>query len=52
MEEYHSIISAGAGAITKIVDVPGHLNKRIENVKDVNDYIKRIDEMIERKEGI
>ncbi|MBR0435244.1 MAG: coproporphyrinogen dehydrogenase HemZ [Lachnospiraceae bacterium] len=49
MEEYHSIISAGAGAITKIVDTPGHLKKRIENVKDVREYIKRIDEMIERK---
>lgn len=52
MEEYHSILSAGAGAITKIVDVPGHLYERIENVKDVRDYITRIDEMIERKEGI
>lgn len=49
MEEYHSIISAGAGAITKIVDTPGHLKTRIENVKDVKEYIKRIDEMIERK---
>ena len=52
MEEYHSILSAGAGAITKIVDKPGHLNERIENVKDVKEYITRIDEMIERKAGI
>ena len=52
MEEYHSILSAGAGAITKIVDTPGHLHRRIENVKDVKEYITRIDEMIERKAEI
>ncbi len=52
MEEYHSIIAAGAGAVTKIIDTPGRLRERIENVKDVKEYIKRIDEMIERKAGI
>ena len=60
MEEKQSIIAAGAGASTKIVlkepiPVPGskkrkmtHL-RRVENVKAIDAYIDRIDEMIERK---
>ncbi|MBQ8559198.1 MAG: coproporphyrinogen dehydrogenase HemZ [Tyzzerella sp.] len=60
MEEKQSIIAVGAGASTKIV-VPNEQavidpktgNKknivRTENVKDVEQYINRIDEMIERK---
>ena len=65
MEEKQSIIAVGAGASTKAVfpaaegqsenGQPGKevkLEKRIErveNVKDVGQYIARIDEMIERK---
>ena len=60
MEEKQSIIAVGAGASTKIVvpedkaEVdPKTGNKkcivRVENVKDVEQYINRIDEMIERK---
>ena len=60
MEEKQSIVAAGAGASTKVVlpyeiDAPGSKNGRktnlirIENVRDVNEYITRIDEMIERK---
>ena len=60
MEEKQSIIAAGAGASTKVVlpyeiDAPGSRNGRktnlirIENVKDVGEYILRIDEMLERK---
>ena len=60
MEEKQTIIAAGAGASTKIVlkepvPMPGsrkgkmtHL-LRSENVKDVAQYIERIDEMIGRK---
>ena len=60
MEEKQSIIAVGAGASTKIV-VPedkaeidpktGNQKRivRVENVKDVEQYISRIDEMIERK---
>ena len=57
MEEKQSIIAVGAGASTKIV-LPHRVkleNKRetniirIENVKDITEYITRIDEMIERK---
>ena len=63
MEEKQSIIAAGAGAQTKLalkeaVLVPGSKKKkmtrllRIENVKDVAQYIERIDEMISRKEAV
>jgi coproporphyrinogen dehydrogenase HemZ len=57
MEEKQTIIAAGAGATTKIV-LPNKITLengkqsnlvRIENVKDIQSYIERIDEMIERK---
>ncbi len=47
MEEVQSIIALGAGGSTKLTD-----NDRIErvfNVKEVSEYIKRTDEMIQRK---
>ncbi len=49
MEEKQTIIALGAGGSTKIVD--NELNKieRVFNVKSVDDYISRIDEMLERK---
>lgn len=49
MEESESIIAAGAGAITKMVYQNGERIDRIANVKSLEDYITRIDEMIERK---
>ena len=60
MEEKQSIVAVGAGASTKIVvpddkviidEKTGNPKKivRSENVKDVEQYISRIDEMIERK---
>ncbi|MGN0334442.1 MAG: coproporphyrinogen dehydrogenase HemZ [Lachnospiraceae bacterium] len=48
MEEKQSIIAAGAGASTKMVYPDGRI-ERVENVKDVGQYIDRIDEMIQRK---
>ena len=60
MEEKQSIVAVGAGASTKIVlpedkafidPKTGNMRYmiRTENVKDVAEYISRIDEMIERK---
>ena len=51
MEEKQTIIAMGAGASTKIETEGGQAGRieRIENVKDVTNYIQRIDEMIERK---
>ena len=48
MEEKQTILAAGAGAITKF-RLPGDRLERVENVKNVEQYIARIDEMIDRK---
>ncbi|MCI8800439.1 MAG: coproporphyrinogen dehydrogenase HemZ [Lachnospiraceae bacterium] len=48
MEEKQTIIAVGAGSISKRVH-PDGLIERCENVKDVDSFIERIDEMIERK---
>ena len=50
MEELHDIIAVGAGTSSKIVCQGEHLVERIENLKDVRQYITRIDEIIHRKE--
>lgn len=52
MEEKQTIMSFGAGAVTKVVDVPKNHIQRIENVKDVSHYIQRIEEMIQRKKRV
>ena len=49
MEEKQSIIALGAGSACKYVSCHGKTVTRSENVKDVGEYIERIDEMIERK---
>ena len=54
MEEKQTIMALGAGATTKFV-LPeknpdgSHRIERVENVKDVKNYLERIDEMIARK---
>ncbi|MDD7268103.1 MAG: coproporphyrinogen dehydrogenase HemZ [Lachnospiraceae bacterium] len=50
MEEKQCIMAVGAGAVTKLVK--GDVVERIENVKDVKEYLERIEEMIERKRRI
>lgn len=49
MEERQTILAVGAGASTKTVDRETNHIDRVYNVKSVEDYIARIDEMIERK---
>lgn len=49
MEEKMDIIAAGSGASSKFLYPDGRI-ERVENVKDIGNYITRIDEMIERKE--
>ena len=49
MEEKQTIMAAGAGATTKYVCQKENRIERAENVKNVDQYIERIDEMIERK---
>ena len=49
MEEQQTIIGCGAGTTTKRLFPEENRIERVENVKDVEQYISRIDEMIERK---
>ena len=49
MEEKQPIIALGAGGSSKLVFDGGRRIERVENVKDVTNYISRIEEMIERK---
>ncbi len=52
MEEKQTIIGCGAGTSTKRV-IPGENRiERCENVKEIAQYIERIDEMIGRKEKL
>ncbi|MCM1049713.1 MAG: coproporphyrinogen dehydrogenase HemZ [Clostridiales bacterium] len=51
IEEIQTIAACGAGTITKRV-YPDGLIKRCDNVKDVELYIDKIDEMIERKRAL
>ena len=49
IEEKRTIMSLGAGAVTKIVYNSENRIERLFNVKEPGEYIKKIDEMIERK---
>lgn len=49
MEEQQTIIGCGAGTTTKRLFAEENRIERAENVKDVEQYIERIDEMIKRK---
>lgn len=48
MEEIQTIVALGAGTVTKRVYGDGRI-ERCDNVKDVELYMEKIDEMIERK---
>ena len=52
MEEVQTILSAGAGGSTKLVDAAGHRMQRIFNFKYPNEYIQRFEEVLERKKGV
>lgn len=49
MEEKQSNLAVGAGAISKYIYVDEDRIERTDNVKNVEQYIDRVDEMIERK---
>ncbi|MGL4730100.1 MAG: coproporphyrinogen III oxidase [Clostridium sp.] len=49
IEEKQTIIALGADAVSKVVFLDENRIERFGNVKDVREYIKRIDEMIEKK---
>jgi oxygen-independent coproporphyrinogen-3 oxidase len=49
MEEKQTVLALGAGTVSKRVFKEGGRIERIDNVKALDQYISRIDEMIERK---
>ena len=52
MEEFQTILSLGCGGVTKTVDRKLDKIERIFNVKEPQDYIARIDEMLDRKKDV
>ncbi|NMA65758.1 MAG: coproporphyrinogen dehydrogenase HemZ [Clostridiaceae bacterium] len=50
MEEIQTIVALGAGAISKFVNSEKNEINRVFNLKDVDLYISKIDEMLKRKE--
>lgn len=52
MEEKQTIMACGAGTTTKVLYPEENRLERAENVKEVEQYISRIDEMLERKERL
>ena len=52
MEEVHSILSAGAGGSTKLVQPGGDRIQRIFNYKYPAEYISGFDTILQRKEGV
>lgn len=49
IEEKQTIIALGADAVSKVVFLEENRHERFANVKDVREYIKRVDEMIKKK---
>ena len=52
MEETHTILACGAGAVTKLRDSTSDLIERIFNFKYPYEYISRFEELMKRKERI
>ncbi|MEG0750943.1 MAG: coproporphyrinogen dehydrogenase HemZ [Oscillospiraceae bacterium] len=52
MEELHTIVACGAGAVTKLVDLPNGRITRIYNYKYPAEYLTTFDEQLRRKKGI
>ena len=52
MEEVHSVLAAGGGAVTKLKSPDNNLIERIFNFKYPYEYISRFDEQMKRKDRI
>mgnify|MGYP001279735139 CR=1 FL=1 len=52
MEEKETIVAAGMGAVSKIFFPKENRIERIPNVKSLEEYLKRTEEMVERKANI
>ncbi len=49
IEEKQTVIALGADAVCKVVFLDENRHERFANIKDVSEYIKRVEEMIEKK---
>ncbi|MEY8000329.1 coproporphyrinogen III oxidase [Clostridium sp. Mt-5] len=49
IEEQQTIIACGADAVTKVIFLDENRLERQANVKDVREYINRVDEMVQKK---
>jgi len=52
MDETHTILAAGASAVTKLREPDGDFIDRIYNFKYPYEYINRFDEQLDRKDGV
>ena len=52
IEERQTIIALGAAAVSKVVFLKEDRLERFPNLKDLHEYVTRIDEMIERKKEL
>ena len=52
IEEKQTIIALGAAAVSKVVFLEEDRLERFPNLKDLHEYIRRIDEMIKRIKGL
>lgn len=52
MEEKHTIVACGAGAVSKICTPEENRFERIANFKGLEDYLNRFDEVLEKKKII
>ncbi|MBR5411126.1 MAG: coproporphyrinogen dehydrogenase HemZ [Clostridia bacterium] len=52
MEEVHTVLAAGAGAVTKLKDPYSDLLTRVYNFKYPYEYVSRFGEMLERKDEV
>ncbi len=52
IEERQTIIALGADAVSKIIFMDENRIERAANVKDVIEYTKRVEEMVQRKKNI
>ena len=52
MDEVHTIIACGAGAVTKLVNQKSGLIERVFNYKYPAEYLSGFDRLLERKNGI
>lgn len=52
MEEKETIMAAGMGAVSKIFFPMENRIERVPNVKSLEEYLNRVDEMVERKHEV